>query len=205
MAGYTTKALDASTWDAFAELIERHNGVWGGCWCIGFHAEGGVRGSDHRGQKELRVRNGEAHAALVFDGDRCVGWCQFGSPEELPRIKYGKAYRDGVERDAHGEPVEPDWRITCFFVDKEHRKQGVAAVALHGALREIARLGGGVVESMPEDTEGRKTSGSFLFNASLSIFEREGFTRTRELGKHAWLVTKRVRQAPARRGRAVQA
>lgn len=192
MAGYTTKPLEPSTWDAYAELIERHNGVWGGCWCIGFHAEGGVSGSDHRGQKELRVRNGEAHAALVFEGERCVGWCQFGSPDELPRIKFGKAYREGAEPDAR----DPDWRITCFFVDKEHRHQGVAAAALKGALREIARSGGGVVESMPEDTEGRRTSGSFLYNASLSIFEREGFTRERKLGKHAWLVRKKVRRAP---------
>ena len=193
MARYTTRPLGPSTWDAFADLVERHNGVWGGCWCMGFHPEG-VKGADHRAQKELRVNNGEAHAALVFDGERCVGWCQFGSPEELTRIKFGKAYRDGAAPDAS----EPDWRITCFFVDKEHRHSGVAAVALKGALREIARLGGGVVESMPEDVEGRKTSGSFLFNASLSIFEREGFTRTRKLGKHAWLVTKKVRRAPAR-------
>ena len=28
---YTVKALGPSTWDAYARLIERHNGVWGGC------------------------------------------------------------------------------------------------------------------------------------------------------------------------------
>jgi GNAT superfamily N-acetyltransferase len=36
----------------------------------------------------------------------------------------------------------PDWRITCFFVDRDYRHRGVAATALEGALREIARLGG---------------------------------------------------------------
>jgi GNAT superfamily N-acetyltransferase len=190
---YTTKPLEPSTWDAFAELVERHNGVWGGCWCLEFHAEGGGEGLDRRGLKELRVRNGEAHAALVFDGDRCVGWCQFGSPEELPRVKFGKAYR----RDGAGKPpTPPDWRITCFFVDRDHRRAGVAAAALHGALQQIAHLGGGIVESTPVDVEGRTTSGSFLYNATLTMFEREGFTCTRRLGKHAWLVTKQVRRAP---------
>jgi len=131
---YTTKPLEPSTWPAFADLIERHNGVWGGCWCMGFHPEG-VRGADHRAQKELRVNNGEAHAALVFDGERCVGWCQFGSPEELTRIKFGKAYREGA-----GEPpTPPDWRITCFFVDKEHRHSGVAAVRLTATGRRMLR------------------------------------------------------------------
>ena len=186
IGGYDIKALSEATWPDFAALVERHNGVWGGCWCIGFHAEGGQRGTDHRGQKELRVRNGEAHAALVFDGDRCVGWCQFGSPEELPRIKFGRAYREGATKP-------PDWRITCFFVDREYRHKGVSAAALKGALREIAALGGGTVESSPEDVEGRKVSNSFLYNATLAMFEQEGFVRTRQLGKNNWLVTKKVR------------
>jgi hypothetical protein len=28
---YTVRPLDASTWDAFAELVERNGGVMGGC------------------------------------------------------------------------------------------------------------------------------------------------------------------------------
>jgi GNAT superfamily N-acetyltransferase len=180
------RPLNIETWPDFAALVERHNGVWGGCWCMGFHPEGNVRGPQRRGQKERRVRDGEAHAALVYDGDRCVGWCQFGPPEELPRIKFAKAY-DAVA----GTP--PDWRITCFFVDTEYRHKGVAAAALKGALQEIARLGGGTVESSPEDAEGRKVSNSFLFNATAAMFEQQGFTRTRQLGKNSWLVTKKVR------------
>ena len=186
VAKYDVRPLSGETWPAFADLVERHNGVWNGCWCMGFHPEGATRGPHRQAQKEQRVRNGEAHAALVFDGERCVGWCQFGSPEELPLIKFRKAYGDG-----DGAP--PTWRITCFFVDKEYRHKGVAATALRGALGEIARLGGGKVESSPEDVAGRKVSGSFLNNASLAMFEAEGFRRTRQLGKNNWLVTKTVR------------
>ena len=50
--------------------------------------------------------------------------------------------------------------------------------------------GGGAI---PEDAEGRKVSGSFLHNATVSIFERAGFERTRRLGKNHWVVTKVVR------------
>jgi len=39
MMSYTVRPLGASTWDAFAELVERNNGVFGGCWCMGFHPE----------------------------------------------------------------------------------------------------------------------------------------------------------------------
>jgi hypothetical protein len=90
-----TRALTADTWPDFARLVEAHGGVWGGCWCMAFHPPRGnppYTADDNRLAKEQRVRAGTAHAALVYDGDDCVGWCQFGPPEELPRIKHRRAY-----------------------------------------------------------------------------------------------------------------
>jgi GNAT superfamily N-acetyltransferase len=189
MAEFNVKPLDKSTWPHFAQLVERHNGIWGGCWCMSFHAEGVGRTrtpAQNRADKEARVCDGRAHAALVYDGKTCVGWCQFGPTDELPRIKHQRAYREGLK-------ALPNWRITCFFVDKSYRGQGVASAALAGALKEIARLGGGTVESYPEDVEGRSTSSAFLHNGSLAMFERQGFKRTRRLGKNHWVVSKVLR------------
>ena len=90
----------------------------------------------------------------------------------------------------------PDWRITCFFVDRAYRGQGVASAALEGALQEIARLGGGSVEGYPEAVEGRTVSGAFLYSATASMFERLGFERTRRLGKNHWVVARVVPGAP---------
>jgi hypothetical protein len=69
----------------------------------------------------------------------------------------------------------------------------VAAAALKGALQEIARLGGGAVESYPEDVAGRSVSSSFLHNGSIAMFENEGFAPDRAIGKDHWVVTKTVR------------
>jgi GNAT superfamily N-acetyltransferase len=182
MPDFSVKPLGPPTWSDFAALVERHNGVWGGCWCLEFHPEGAERSAQRRLKKECRVREGTAHAALVYDGATCVGWCQFGSPDELPRIKHQRAYRDGLTR-------LPDWRITCFFVDKGYRGRGVALAALKGAMQEIARQGGGTVESYPEEVAGRSVSASFLHNGSISMFEQEGFERTRSIGKNHWVVT----------------
>ena len=196
MSGFEIKALDSGTWEDFAGIAQRHNGVWGGCWCMSFHLNGGFAkrtAAQNRADKETRVRDGRAHAALVFDGATAVGWCQFGSSAELPGIKHRREYLAGLP----GPGVLPDWRITCFFVDREWRHQGVAAAALAGALNEIARLGGGSVEGYPEDAEGRKVSGSFLWSGTLAMFEREGFARSRRLGKHHWVVTKLVPRIPA--------
>jgi GNAT superfamily N-acetyltransferase len=184
---YTVRPLDASTWDSFAELVERNNGIFGGCWCIAYHLERGEKGTiNYRAAKEARVRDGRAHAALVFDDDGAAqGWCQYGSPEELPNIKNRREY----DKDA---PPWPDWRITCFYVDKKHRGHGVARAALEGALDQIAAAGGGRVEAISEVTVGREAQGRFLFSATVELFEQYGFCRNRQVGKHAWIVSKQI-------------
>jgi GNAT superfamily N-acetyltransferase len=186
---YTIKALDQSTWPAFAALVEHNNGVFGGCWCMGFHAEGvgkDTTAAQNCERKHGRVRAGTAHAALVFDGDECLGWCQFGPPDELPRIKSRAAYEKG-------RTTLPDWRIACCYVGKGHRRKGVATAALAGAVGLIAGLGGGTVEGYPEDA-GSVPAG-FLFNGALSTYEKLGFTRDRKIGKHRWVVTRAVTPA----------
>jgi GNAT superfamily N-acetyltransferase len=183
---FTIKPLDMTTWDAFAALVEQNGGIFGGCWCMGFHPEETTHldaDQPHREQKLDRVRAGTAHAALVFDGDDCVGWCQFGSPAEVPRIKSRKEY------DKH-QVEQPDWRIACCFVGKGHRRQGVAAAALTGALELIAELGGGTVEGYPEPAT--DVPAGFLYHGVLSTFEDAGFQRDRKIGKHRWVVAKRV-------------
>jgi ribosomal protein S18 acetylase RimI-like enzyme len=184
-AELTTRPLGPDTWDAFADLAERHNGVWGGCWCTWFHtfySEKSHTAEGNRALKEKLVAEGRAHAALVFDGDRAVGWCQFGEPDELPNIKHRKEYESAA-------PPQADYRLTCFFVDRSYRRHGVAEAALRGALELIAQAGGGVVESFPQDTDGAKITASFLYNATRSLFERVGFTYLRPLGKNHSVMT----------------
>jgi hypothetical protein len=129
---YTIGGLEAATWDAFADLVERNNGIYGGYWCIAYHVEYERRVSDPRTLKEQLVRAGRAHAALVFDDDRVAqGWCQYGSPEELDlrfRREYGK-----------DPPPPARW----------------------------AR---------------------FRFSGTVELFEVLGFTRIRQVGKHAWIM-----------------
>jgi hypothetical protein len=48
------------------------------------------------------------------------------------------------------------------------------------------------VENYPEDTLGRQVSGSFLYNATVGMFERYGFERGRQIGKHRWVVSRLV-------------
>ena len=210
MSQYTVKPLSPDTWADFAALAERHNGVWGGCWCTWFHGPGlrmcegpngrhqalshrscagkGQTVEGNRALKERLVREGRAHAALVFDGDVAVAWCEYGRPDELPNIYHRKEYEAGLLR-------LPEYRLTCFFVDRNYRRTGVAAVALRGALDLIAQAGGGVVEAYPHETPDKKVSASFLYSVTRSMFEQAGFSYDRPKGLKNCVMSRKV--APA--------
>lgn len=144
---FTVTELDASTWDLFAEPVERNNGVFGGCWCIGFHAEAPQKGLDHRRAQQERVARGRAHAALVLDDAGIAqGWCQWGNPEELSNIKHGRVYRK-----------EPPPVVDSSKPSRRSPRSGQA-------------------------------HGRFLYSATVEQFEDFGFTRRRQVGKHAWIV-----------------
>ena len=86
----------------------------------------------------------------------------------------GASGHQAQARVRRGPPPLPDWRITCIFVDKRHRAQGIARAGLEEALDQIARLGGGLVEAIPEVTAGREAQGRFLFSATVELFAGGG-------------------------------
>ena len=187
MGRFLIKELGRGTWPDFVRIMEKHNAVWGGCWCVAFHLKPGESDSEtgpRRAYKERLVRANKSRAALVYDGADVVGWCQFGPPTELPG-RMGRLAKVGA--------ASPDWRITCFFVDRDRRKQGVAEAALAGALRIIAAKGGGTVDGYPIATRGKPYSSSFLFGGTDSMFAELGFRPLGSLGTSKVVMRRVVR------------
>ncbi len=123
---YFVKYLDATTWIDGIRLLENHNGIGGGCGCLGFHRElTETSAAEKRAKKERLAMEGRASAAHGYAADVCVA--------ELPNRK---AYDGQIT-------TLPDGRITCFFVHRQYRGRGVASTALKGALDAIAQSGGG--------------------------------------------------------------
>jgi GNAT superfamily N-acetyltransferase len=187
---YTTRPLDPTTWDAYVRLLVKHHGAGfgAGCWCTWFHPRREQAGVDVEAglpYKEFLFRAGRSHAALVFDDAAAVGWCQFGTPDELPRIFHRKEYEADLV-------TLPDYRLTCIFVDRNYRRKGVAAAAVDGALDLIAAAGGGVVEAYPQDTPEKKVSSTFLYSATRGMFEKAGFDYDRPKGKNHCVMRKTV-------------
>ncbi len=191
---YATRPLTPETWPAFAALVEANNGVWGGCWCMGFHPEGlppGRTVAGNRAAKRAHVDAGTVHQILVYDGDVCVGWCQYGPPSEVATIKNARAYeKELTER--------PDWRIGCLFTGSDHRGHGVARAAVTAALEAIRQAGGGVVEAYPEQVEGRAPQrGAYLHTGPETLFAELGFTRDRRIAKWRWVMRRTVEAGSA--------
>ncbi|GGB39642.1 N-acetyltransferase [Flexivirga endophytica] len=181
---FDVRPLTPETWPLFDALVERHNGIFSGCWCVKFlpEREGHEPGYDgNRAYKKCVVEEGTNHAALVIhdggDGPEAIAWAEYGPPAELPDIHHRKQY--DAEKDG-----DPDYRITCVFVDRRFRRRGITEMAIRGALDLIAQDGGGVVESYPHDLthQTKKVSSSFLYNGTRRLYERLGFTYVRPKG-----------------------
>lgn len=150
---YTAHELSPDTWPAFASLFSQGGG-WDFCGCMLFQRGCQPSGKEYRGRTAAHARNlqdkkrlvddGRAHGILVYADSEAVGWCQYGPVSELPL--------PGAERVAKKVPVvDPtsEWRITCFVTRKDHRRNGVAGVALAAAIESIRGQGGGWVEATP--------------------------------------------------------
>jgi len=187
---YRTEQLSERTWPAFEKLFSGGNG-WDFCWCMAhqrgphpsrqaFRTRAEVSVQNHQRKLQL-VQQGRAHGILVFADAEPVGWCQYGSSDELVALP------NSPSTDTHL------WRITCFVVEKKHRRTGVARLALHAALNAIRASGGGLVEAYPVAgwTHGSDASsgpvnvrgvglvgrawGKNLYTGTVSMFEAEGF------------------------------
>ncbi len=196
-AAFEAREFVPSRWTDFETLFRKYHGVQAGCWCMFYH-RGGPNGtiadpvrqeSNRRDHRDL-LDAGRAHGVLVYHHGAPIGWCQYGSREELPRIEAGRKYR--ALADDLAPP--PRWRITCFFVDRPFRRSGVARFALHAALESIRERGGGIVEAYPA-THGRAVATWF---GTRRMFEREGFRVVRPFGLSHVLVRRTLRERPDR-------
>jgi len=193
---YTIRELNLGTFPDFESLAVKQ----GGCWCMFYQRSKPVgRGMSmselariNRKDKEALVRNGRSHAILVYEGEIPVGWCQYGTDEELPRIDSGRGYKK-VGKPAGSKKL---WRITCFFVDRNFRGKGVAKIALKAALQSIRSQGGGIVEAYPVVSKKMAAVPEWRWFGTPSMFRRERFTKVAQLGTSGVLMRRMVRPTP---------
>ena len=136
---------------------------------------------------EKTHRQGCSHGILVYVNDDPVGWCQYGPREELTRIDSMRTYLVPPQMK-----TEKFWRITCFVVDRNYRRRGVAGTALAAALESIKRQGGGIVEAYPVANWEGKSFGNTSTHGTVSMFKAAGFKRVAPFGNANVVMRKKI-------------
>ncbi len=125
---YETKQLTVETWNDFEALFAKYNGVRGGCWCT-FHQLSSsefknMTKENRRDYHKKRVEDNLATGLILYKDSIPIGWCQFGSGDVFEQLNRSRAYKEMEDE----KKIPVNWRITCIFVDKHHRKRGLMAL-----------------------------------------------------------------------------
>lgn len=182
---FSSRQISAEIWPDFEQMFARHNGCHGGCWCVYHILSSGefnrTDGAAHKARHRESIISNETSGVVCYLDDIPVGWCQFGPAGSFNQINRGKAYRLFQESD-HATPV---WRITCVFVDKDWRGNGLARMVLHEAVLTIKAMGGGLTEAFPMEIPGAKRP---QYTGSVDMYAQEGFEIVAPLGQTNFLM-----------------
>lgn len=185
------KKLTLETWDDFFTLFQKHKGVRGGCWCafyLGLSKDFDYHEKDrHREIHKEHLQEFGSTGIVVYDDTLPVGYCQVASYHVIERFDYSKAYQE-INELTDGKQ---NWRISCIFVDKDHRKIGLASKVFLFAIDHIRSSGGGWLEVFPFEYEETETN-QFTFNGSVPFYLKHGFERVAKLGAREVLMRKYI-------------
>jgi GNAT superfamily N-acetyltransferase len=112
------------------------------------------------------VDSGVATGLLAYLHGEVVGWIAIEPRESYLRLAHSRALK----------PVDdqPVWSVTCFFVAKRFRRQGITVELLKAAVEHARKLGAGIVEGYPVETR-KDMPAPFLYTGTASAFEQAGF------------------------------
>lgn len=162
----TIRPLTPDLWPALEDLFGE-NGACNGCWCMYGRIGSAYRRrspEDNRADFKEVVERGPPPGLLAFDGDLAVGWCQLTPRDAVPWL-------DCTWRLKRVDDL-PVWSLSCLYVRKGHRRQGVTSALIEAALEAAKDAGAPALEAYPFDAG---VSPSASGSGYASTFTRAGF------------------------------
>jgi GNAT superfamily N-acetyltransferase len=177
-------------WDDLARLFGP-SGAYSGCWCMWWResAKDFERNGNAGNAMRSLVRDDRVPGMLAYRDGQPVGWVSVAPRPEFPRI----------ERSPTLKPIDdrPVWSVVCFFIDRGHRRSGVARALLRTAVDRAAENGARLVEAYPVDPRERDYADAEAYTGVVPLFEAAGFREVARRGRRPIL-----RRAVRRRARA---
>ena len=163
------KPLKRNLWTDFEELFGPR-GACAGCWCMFWKLRGKafeeVRGYETRQMHKSIVDSGVSTGLLAYLHGGVVGWVAVE-----PRTAYEKLAHSRTLKPIDDQPV---WSVTCFFVAKRFRRQGITVELLKAAIDHVHKQGGRIVEGYPVETK-ETMPAPFIYTGTASAFQQAGF------------------------------
>lgn len=166
---WETHAVTPDRFEDFADIVNRNRRV-NHCWCLSHRLqaaeiEGLGDGNREQAMRSLCEREHPPGVVTYLNG-KPVGWCNIGPRAEITRLVRSRVIR----------PIDevPVWSIVCVVVRSGHRRQGVTAPLLEGAVAYAASHGAPAVEAYPVDPPERMDL-TMAFVGTKSMFARAGF------------------------------
>jgi GNAT superfamily N-acetyltransferase len=162
----TIRPLTPDLWPALEDLFGK-NGACNGCWCMYGRIGSAYRkrsGKENKLAFREVVEHGPPPGLLAFDGKVAVGWCQLTPRDAVPAL-------DRVWRLKRVDEV-PVWSLSCFYVRKGYRRQGITSALIEAALKAAKRAEAPALEAYPFDAD---VSPSASGSGYASTFARAGF------------------------------
>jgi predicted GNAT family acetyltransferase len=144
----TVRPLTPELWPALEDLFGKH-GASNGCWCMYWRVGSLYRErarSKNRAAFRTIVKRGPPPGLLAFDGELAIGWAQLTPRSDLDRLSRSKMLAQIDD--------EKVWSLSCFYVKRGHRGQGVVSALIAEALKEAKRAKAPGLEAYPYDKPG---------------------------------------------------
>lgn len=170
MSRITIHPATPERWEDLARLFGPR-GACAGCWCMWWRlppAEWKRGKGDGNRRALLRlVQSGHPPGLIAYDGELPVGWLALAPREDYPRLASSRSLR----------PLDdtPVWSVTCFFVEKSHRKRGLTVRLLRAAAEHARRRGARMLEGYPVVSRAGAMPDAFAWTGLPGSFERAGF------------------------------
>jgi len=153
------------------ERLFGERGACGGCWCMAWRLArkdfDAGKGTPNRKRLRGLIENGRRPGVLAYLGRHPIGWCAVA-----PRGDYPVLARSKVLAPIDDVRV---WSISCLFVLRPYRRQGLSVALLKAAAAFAASEGAQVIEGYPVEPSLPRMPDAFAWTGLPSAFRKAGF------------------------------
>ncbi|GAA1908638.1 GNAT family N-acetyltransferase [Nocardioides lentus] len=167
---WSTRPVTPERFDDFADVVNPRRRATH-CWCLSHRLRARdieeLGGGDRERAARALCGRSRPPGVVTYRDDLPVGWCSISPRAEIPRLVASRLM----------PPVDDVavWSIVCVLVRPGHRRAGVTAHLLEGAVAWAASCGAPAVEAHPVDTAGERMDLTMAFVSTRTMFERAGF------------------------------